>query len=260
MRPAVSCEEIGIILRGDPIMIVGKTDTGKIRQMNQDVFCHGELGEFSCYAVVCDGMGGEKAGNVASRMACDIICNRIQSGYRDGVSQNSIRDLLITAVTAANAEVYNSAKSNPEFEGMGTTTVAALVEKSTLHIAHVGDSRAYVISKNEFTQVTRDHSLVQELLEQGKISDEDAKKHPQRNLITRAVGVNSKVCIDYLETALNPGDRVLICTDGLTNNCDAADIYKTVLQHPPGEVPERLIDLANAAGGPDNITVVLLTE
>ena len=108
--------------------------------------------------------------------------------------------------------------------------------------------------------MTRDHSLVQELLEQGKISDEDAKNHPQRNLITRAVGVGSKVCIDYLETVLNPGDRVLICTDGLTNNCDPSVIYKTVLQEPPEEVPGRLIDLANDAGGPDNITAVLLVE
>ncbi len=241
-------------------MIVGKTDIGKVRQMNQDVFCYGILGESSSYAVVCDGMGGSNAGNVASKMACDIIDSRIRSGYRNDVNANEIRDLLITAVTAANAEVYDSSKSNPEFAGMGTTVVAALIENKTLHIAHVGDSRAYVVSKNEFTQVTRDHSLVQELLEQGKISDEDAKNHPQRNLITRAVGVNNRVCVDYLETALNPNDQVLICTDGLTNNCDTADIYKTVLQHPPGEVPERLIDLANAAGGPDNITVVLLSE
>lgn len=241
-------------------MIVGKTDPGRIRPMNQDVFRYGKLGERSSYAVVCDGMGGEKAGNVASQMACDTICGRVESGYRDGIDQNSIRNLLITAVTAANSEVYAAARGNPDFEGMGTTAVAALVEKRILHIAHVGDSRAYVVSKNEFTQVTRDHSLVQELLEQGKISNEDAKNHPQRNLITRAVGVGSKVCIDYLETTLNPGDRVLICTDGLTNHCDVSEIYETVLQYPPEKVPERLIDLANGAGGPDNITAVLLTE
>lgn len=241
-------------------MIVGRTDPGRIRPTNQDVFRFGKLGEASSYAVVCDGMGGEKAGNVASRLACDTICGRIESGYRDDIDQNRIRNLLITAVTAANSEVYSAAKGNSDYDGMGTTAVAALLKKRTLHVAHVGDSRAYVVSKNEFTQVTRDHSLVQELLEQGKISDEDAKNHPQRNLITRAVGVGSKVCIDYLETVLNPGDRVLICTDGLTNNCDPSVIYKTVLQDPPEEVPGRLIDLANDAGGPDNITAVLLVE
>lgn len=241
-------------------MIVGKTDIGRVRPMNQDVFASGELGDHSCYAVVCDGMGGENAGNVASRMACDIICTRIKTGFKQSVDQNRIRDLLITAVSAANAEVYHSSKSNLDFNGMGTTVIAALVDKRILHIAHVGDSRAYVIGKNEFTQVTRDHSLVQELLEQGKITDEDAKHHPQRNLITRAVGVASKVCIDYLETTLNPGDRVLICTDGLTNYCDAALIRQTVLEYPPEEVPEHLINLANEAGGPDNITAVLLAE
>ena len=228
--------------------------------MNQDVFTCAVLSKTSGYAVACDGMGGENAGNVASRIACDIIANRIQTGYHDGVDENGIRNLLITAVTAANAEVYTSAKNNPEFQGMGTTVVAALIEGRTLHIAHVGDSRAYVINENEFTQVTRDHSLVQELLEQGKISDEDARTHPQRNLITRAVGVDKRVCIDYLETTLNEGDRVLICTDGLSGSCDPSDIYKTTLRYPPEEVPERLINLANDAGGPDNITAVLLYE
>lgn len=241
-------------------MVIGKTDIGQMRQMNQDVFCTGELGTTACYAVVCDGMGGEKAGNVASRIACDLICERIRSGYREGIDQNSIRDLLITAVTAANSEVYRAAKANPDYDGMGTTAVAAIISERTLYIAHVGDSRAYVINNNEFTQVTRDHSLVQELLEQGKISDEDAKHHPQKNLITRAVGVESKVCIDYLETMLNAEDKVLICTDGLSNNCEASVLHRMVVENPPEQVPELLIDAANDAGGPDNITVVLLTD
>lgn len=241
-------------------MIVGKTDAGRMRTMNQDVFDYGTLSSDACYAVVCDGMGGENAGNVASQMACDIISNRIRTGFREGIDQNSIRNLLMSAVTAANVEVHNSAVANPEFKGMGTTVVAALLEKNTLHVAHVGDSRAYIINKNEFTQVTRDHSFVQELLEQGKISDEDAMHHPQRNLITRAVGVEKNVCIDYLETMLNADDRVLICTDGLTNSCTSSTIYNTVLNNSLEAVPERLIDLANEAGGTDNITIVLLAE
>lgn len=241
-------------------MVVGKTDTGRVRQMNQDVFCMGELNASVRFAVVCDGMGGENAGNIASRIACDLICERIRAGYRDDIDQNAIRNLLMSAVTAANVEVYRAAKSNPAYEGMGTTAVAALIDGRTLHIAHVGDSRAYIINTGEYTQVTRDHSLVQELLEQGKISDEDAKNHPQKNLITRAVGVENKVCIDYLETMLNADDRVLICTDGLSNNCEPSVIQRTVLEHPPEEVPDLLINKANAAGGPDNITVVLLTQ
>ena len=239
-------------------MIVGKTDVGRVRQMNQDVFFHDTLDDTSCFAVVCDGMGGEKAGNVASQMACDVIRQKVQGGYRSGIDQNAIRNLLITAVTAANAEVYHAAVTNLDYSGMGTTVVLAFIEGKTLHVAHVGDSRAYIINQKEFTQITRDHSVVQELLELGKISDEDAKHHPQKNLITRAVGVESSVCVDYLETTLSPGDKVLICTDGLTNNCEPSAIYQAVLNYPPEEVPGLLVDLAINAGGPDNITAVLM--
>ena len=241
-------------------MIYGKTDTGKVRDTNQDVFAQGLLGKDACYVIICDGMGGVNAGNVASNMACHLIAERIKLGYREGFDQNRVRSLLMTAVTAANVEIYHSSTLHPEYTGMGTTVIAAILQNSILHLAHVGDSRAYIINRNEFVQITRDHSLVQELLEQGKISDEDAKHHPQKNLITRAVGVSEKVCADYLETTLNDEDRVLFCTDGLTNYCDANEIYRISLESPPSNVPDYLISAANNAGGSDNITAVLLVK
>ena len=238
----------------------GKTDIGKSRKMNQDTFCLGKLSDNACYAVVCDGMGGHNAGNIASSVACDVIGKHIVQGFRDEMNANLVRNLLMSSVAAANAEVYERAQASEELLGMGTTVVAAILKGSVLHIAHVGDSRAYIVNSGEFAQMTRDHSIGQELLEAGKISDEDAKNHPQKNLITRAVGVNEQIQVDYLETMLNPDDKVLICSDGLTNSCSEEEIHGIVCKQPIDKIPQMLIDCANEHGGMDNITVVIITE
>lgn len=238
----------------------GKTDIGKARKMNQDTFCCGRFDDTSCYAVVCDGMGGHNAGNIASELACEVIGKQIAGGFRADMNENLIRDLLMSSVAAANAEVYERSKTDEELFGMGTTVVAAILNGSLLHVAHVGDSRAYIVNSGEFAQITRDHSIVQELLEAGKISDEDARNHPQKNLITRAVGVNEQIQVDYLETVLNREDRVLICSDGLTNACTEEEIHRIVADTPVAEIPQMLIDRANEHGGMDNITVVVIAE
>lgn len=238
----------------------GKTDIGKARKMNQDTFCYGTFGDTGCYAVVCDGMGGHNAGNIASKLACDIIGKQIADGFREEMNANLVRNLLMSSVAAANAEVYERSKMGEEYFGMGTTVIAAILRGSLLHIAHVGDSRAYIVNSGEFAQITRDHSIVQELLEAGKISDEDARNHPQKNLITRAVGINEQIQVDYLETMLNRDDKVLICSDGLTNSCTEEEIHRIVMDTPVADIPQKLIDRANEHGGMDNITVVIITE
>lgn len=241
--------------------ITGKSDIGKVRSANQDDYRYGRLGDGSVgYAIVCDGMGGHKAGHVASELACLEIETRLKKEYSSDMPSSAVRSMIMGAVAGANEVIYERSSRDPMYEGMGTTVVVALLAHSVLHIAHVGDSRAYIINSHEFAQLTRDHSMVQELVEAGKITDEDAKHHPQKNLITRAVGVRDKIQVDYLETVLNPQDRILICTDGLTNACEEEKIHQTVMESPYDDAPKQLIDLANEGGGPDNITVVLITE
>ncbi len=235
----------------------GRTNIGKKRQVNQDAFFIDIVSDTVGIAVVCDGMGGENGGNVASELACETAAAKLRKGYRSKMDLNSIRNLLITAVNAANAAVYARSKEDPGLSGMGTTVVAAIVTPDMAYIAHVGDSRAYIHNKDETVQVTKDHSIVQVLIEQGKLSETDAKYHPQKNLITRAVGVGSSVSVDYIEADLSPGDWVLLCTDGLTNMCTDDEIREILLQYDPGTSCDELVHLANNAGGTDNITVVI---
>lgn len=236
--------------------ITGKSDIGLVRKTNQDTFTFGQLGKNASYAIVCDGMGGENGGSVASEIACDAICSHIRQGYRSRMDANSIRNLLITAVHSANAAVYQKSASTPGLEGMGTTVVAAVMTGNMAYLAHVGDSRAYLHNTEETVRITTDHSIVQVLIDQGKLTEDAAKRHPQKNLITRAVGVEPAVDVDYTETELLTGDVLLLCTDGLTNMCDDLKMREILLQYPPAEACEQLIDAAKKAGGKDNITVV----
>lgn len=236
--------------------ISAKTDVGRVRSSNQDSYAAGEFQNGVVWAVVCDGMGGNAGGNIASSTAVKSISERITSGYRDKMTSSSIKNLLITAVTNANFEVYDAAQSNPDLSGMGTTVVAAIVTEDSFYVAHAGDSRAYIISKDEIRQITKDHSVVQDMVEKGEITPMEAIKHPRKNLITRALGVDEIIKVDFNVVDATKEDILLICTDGLTNFVDTSDIYRVVSDCNIDDVAETLVNMANDNGGGDNITAL----
>lgn len=239
--------------------IVGKSDTGLVRKTNQDAYAFSTLAENACFAVVCDGMGGANSGDVAAKTAVEIISKRITENYKKNMSVNSIKTMLTTAITNANIKIYNMAQENKDLMGMGTTVVAVVVVNSTAFVVHVGDSRAYLINSLCAFQLTRDHSMVQQLVEQGKLTEKQAKSHPEKNIITRALGVEKKVNIDYLETRISEKDIIVICTDGLTNYVDGNEIKKICMKMSPEKALDAMIEKAIEKGGTDNITSVILS-
>ena len=234
--------------------LYGQTDTGCVRPNNQDAYRVGELSQEACFAVVCDGMGGAAGGSVASTLAADTIEQRLRSGYRDEMNESSLLHLLETAVSAANALVYDEAMADVDLRGMGTTVVVAIVRGDQAYTAHVGDSRIYLIT-DTLEQLTRDHSIVQEMVEKGQLTPEEAKYHPRKHLITRAVGVDSRVSCDLQVTDLPSGAQLLLCSDGLTNMLDQDELLPILKDaDDAASIPERLIESAKQAGGHDNIT------
>lgn len=240
--------------------IVSKTDIGLVRHSNQDSYAAGEMPGGVAWAVVCDGMGGANGGNIASASAVKMISEMISSSYREGMNSNSIRTMLQSAIYSANVSIFDMAKSVESLSGMGTTVVAAVVSGSLIHVAHAGDSRAYLVSDTGMVQITKDHSVVQSMLEDGRISPDEAKMHPRKNVITRALGVEESIEIDYNEVTLGEGERLLICTDGLTNYVEPGAMIETLKNYSFDEYPEQLIKAANDGGGGDNITVVVISD
>ncbi len=236
----------------------GMTDIGRTREANQDVFYTHKFSDQAGFAIVCDGMGGQSGGHIASDMACSIISSRLIEERVGEMPSDQIRDLVVTAVSEANLDVFKKSNTEPGCKGMGTTAVLAIVSGQTAYIAHVGDSRVYYWSGGRLQQLTRDHSLVQELMEQGKISQTEMKTHPNRNMITRAVGVSLIVDIDYLEMPLHPGEKLLLCSDGLTNMVTDEAIAAVLGDDHAPVVCSRLVAMANEAGGTDNITVAVI--
>jgi len=240
--------------------IATKTDIGKVRSSNQDAYSVGELSGGAAWAVVCDGMGGASGGNIASATAVRIISEHIASSYREDMSPSSIKSMLKSAIYAANISVFDMQNSVESLAGMGTTVVVAIVSGHMAHIAHAGDSRAYLVSEAELSQITKDHSIVQNMIESGQLTPEEAKYHPRKNVITRALGVNESVDIDYNEIPIKPDQALMICTDGLTNYVDKARMIEILNKSEFSKCPQILIDEANSNGGGDNITVVLVKE
>lgn len=240
--------------------ISARTDVGIVRSNNQDSYAAGEFQNGVAWAVVCDGMGGNAGGNIASSTAVKSISERITSAYRETMTSSSIKNLLVTAITNANFEIYDMAADNLELLGMGTTVVAAIMTKNVLYVAHAGDSRAYLISQDEIRQLTRDHSVVQDLVDRGEITPEQARTHPRKNLITRALGVDESLKVDFTVEDLEGDETLLICTDGLSNMIEPLDIYRMVADNPDTEIAEILVNKANENGGEDNITVVAITR
>lgn len=230
----------------------GITDRGTVREQNQDALYH-ESKEHTATLLVCDGMGGARAGNVASALAVQAFIAALERQS----AQPDVR--LTTALAQANEQVYQCAHRNPDYRGMGTTLVAALVEGRVAHIINVGDSRAYYLSPQGIEQLTRDHSLVQDLVTRGHITPEEARTHPNKNVITRALGVDSKLKGDLFTKEMEPGSMLLLCSDGLSNMLEDQELLETVQQGGDcAQRCQRLIDRALERGARDNVTAVLL--
>lgn len=240
------------------MIIHSKIDKGIIRNSNQDAFIAGQLAENITFAIVCDGMGGANAGNIASEIAVKTVSEYLYNSFRDNMTLNDFERTLKNAISSANLLIFNKAVKDDALKGMGTTIVAAIVKDNDAIIAHVGDSRIYLLN-DEIKQLTKDHSIVQTLIENGEISPDDAKHHPRKNVITRALGVEAEVVADFDELTLNTNDTLLLCTDGLTNYVPEANIYEIFKQNDLSLVSETLVSKANENGGGDNITVVTLT-
>lgn len=238
--------------------IAGKTDIGRLRETNQDAFRIAVLSDGIGFALVCDGMGGVKGGDQASTAAKRIITSVIRENIKPGMLDDELHDLLLRAIFEANQHIYETAQQQPQYAGMGTTALAAIITPACVYIGHVGDSRLYQLHGGQFYQVTRDHSRVQEMIDLGTITPEEARLRPDRNIITRAVGIAADVDVDLLDLQLSPGDRLLLCTDGLSGLCPDREIGKILGTHPIEEVAEQLISAANNRGGYDNITVVVI--
>ena len=228
------------------------TDVGQVRQHNEDA-CVTQIGDQVCLGVVCDGMGGANAGEVASRIAADTFTQVVMAG---GFPPE---ELMRAALEDANREVYCHSWEHPECRGMGTTLVASAVMGDTAYILNVGDSRAYSIRAHEIRQITQDHSLVAELVRQGAITPEAARYHPRKNIITRALGTERSVTGDLFIHKVAPGEVILLCSDGLTNELTDQELLAIVrARHPMEESCGRLINEANSRGARDNITAVLM--
>lgn len=240
--------------------IVAKTDKGNVRDSNQDAYAVGEFSDEVVWSVVCDGMGGAAGGNIASALAVKVISDKINASYREKMRDASIKNMLDSALTAANIEVYDFAEAQPDLKGMGTTVVCAIVRDNQAYIAHAGDSRAYVISDGNIRQVTTDHSMVQDLLSRGKITAEEAEHHPNKNIITRAVGVDKNIEIDFEQIDLDDNDMLLLCTDGLSNYVSDGEILELMSDGKHYAFADRLVQKANSNGGGDNITVVIISK
>ncbi|MCR4658637.1 MAG: Stp1/IreP family PP2C-type Ser/Thr phosphatase [Lachnospiraceae bacterium] len=235
--------------------IYAKTDIGRRRDMNQDsyFFCEMPLGNLPNLFVVADGMGGHSAGDYAS------LCTVRTIEHEAMMSEDTepVR-IMKGAIEAANAEVHKKALEDESYSGMGTTVVAGCVIDDILYVANVGDSRLYIIN-DEIMQITKDHSLVEEMVRSGELSKDEARSHPDRNIITRAVGVLDDIDIDFFEVDLREGDILLLCSDGLTNMVEEEEILKIVSESEDLKgCADRLIKMANHNGGKDNVTVILV--
>lgn len=238
--------------------IVGKTDRGLIRQHNEDVFAYGSFDDGVNWSLVCDGMGGIHGGRIASSVATDMISEKIKKCYSKAMPVSSLENLLLSAIATANVAVYDRGSVDDDLRGMGTTVVAAVVKNNEACIAHVGDSRAYKISNGSIEQITKDHSLVQEMLDKGQITREEFETTPIKNIITRALGIGEEVDIDFDFVCINEDEALILCSDGLSGLVSDREILETYLNNDFESLADRYIDLANANGGRDNITVVVM--
>ena len=237
----------------------GLSDPGCVRQQNQDAYQITQLDRSTVLAVLCDGMGGAKSGNVASSLASDVFVQEVKRSWTSSMDPDKIDQMLRGAVKLANFTVYDQSRQFEEFTGMGTTLVAALIHGKRITVVNVGDSRAYHVGKDGIRQVTTDHSLVQMMVQRGELTPERARTYPGKNFITRAIGTEPIVECDVFHMNAERGDSLLLCSDGLSNMMDDQEILFEVVhgvnkQH----CCKRLLDIAKTRGAPDNVTSVLV--
>ncbi len=244
----------------------GMTDIGLTRKENQDAYAvqfSEETGFTVC--VVCDGMGGPGGGKLASELAVDSFLSSCLANLRREMGVDKVREVAEFAVSAANTAVYERSRAKPNLRGMGTTLVSAIIRDGQALISNVGDSRAYLIRcggpQRGISRVTRDHSLVERLVERGDITEEEARSHPHRNLITRALGPDPDILSDSYEVRLESGDYLLLCTDGLIETATDQEMEREVLEGgDENTCLDRLLEIARSQGAPDNLTAVLLRQ
>lgn len=234
----------------------GITDKGAVRTQNQDGFYVDIPSEQLAVGVVCDGMGGAKAGNIASLVAVETFVEALQNGAQGEEEPPAV---LAKAAEAANAAVYHRACTEPDCRGMGTTMVAVLMVEHTAYLLNIGDSRAYHMNEESgITRLTRDHSVVEDMVARGDITPEEARNHPRKNLITRALGSEERIRADLYEKELQTGDFLLLCSDGLSNIVsDQEMLYEAIHGGEPADCCRRLLEIAMSRGAPDNVTAVL---
>ncbi len=235
------------------------TDVGAVRRQNQDAFRVEQPRPGQALVTVCDGMGGARAGNIASELAVGAFGDKVLELLADPERAGEPGAVLLEAVEAANQVVCARADTDPDCLGMGTTLVAALVTEERCHLVNVGDSRAYLASDEGIRRITRDHSLVEDLVRRGEITPEQARNHPQTNLITRALGAAETARPDLYQEPYTPGAFLLLCSDGLSNMVtDQEMLYEIIHGGEPSDCCKRLLDTALSRGAPDNVTAVLL--
>ena len=236
----------------------GMTDAGNLRPQNQDAYALVSLGHDRALMVVCDGMGGAKSGNVASNMAIDVFVGEIRRSQKLAVNPERAEKILRAALELANKAVFEQSQLGEEYSGMGTTLVAALILKNTAVIINVGDSRAYHFTPTGVKLVTRDHSIVEMMVQRGELTREQAKSYPGKNLITRAVGTEPEVEADVFVQELRRDDCLLQCSDGLSNEmADQEMLFEVAHGVRRSDCCQRLLNIAKTRGAPDNVTVTL---
>ncbi len=240
--------------------LFGVTDVGCHRKDNQDSFVLRQLDDYTAMLVVCDGMGGYQAGNVASSAAVEAFAAAVEEEFKNGAHDDPEwwEELLLHACERANQQVFDLAQNHIDYQGMGTTLVAALALPGESYVVNVGDSRCYLIENGMIQQVTVDHSLVQLLVDRGEITAEEARVHPKKNLITRALGVERKVDCDLLRVETGSGSLLLLCSDGLSNMLsDRVLLQKALEETDVEQLGQSLLKMTLELGAPDNVTVVL---
>jgi protein phosphatase len=243
------------------LQATGLTDRGKVRNNNEDRFLIID-DEVLHLIAVADGMGGHAAGEIASSLAVESVRSYLAEKREDIIDRakdkRPLSSFLKEMLSYANAVVYSAGEENPEYAGMGTTMTLVLSAAGSDWLAHIGDSRAYLLRNNHILSLTEDHTLVAQLVKTGEIQANDAGKHPQRHILTRALGTDKKACFDIKQLALQPKDRLILCTDGLHGYVDEPEILSIAARHNDREeIVRLLVAKANEKGGMDNITVIV---
>lgn len=234
------------------------TDTGLIRKENQDAYTVQTLDSYSV-CIVCDGMGGTYGGQLASSIAVKTFEQELRQIIKAGMTVQQLEQAADYCVSQANTAIRKAASEDTAYENMGTTLVAAIARDDMALICNVGDSRAYLISRGGICQITKDHSLVEDLVESGDLTPEEAKHHPQRNLITRALGPDETVEMDGFPVSWDKGEFILLCSDGLVNTVtDQEILFEVIHSNDLDGCLNRLLSLAKQRGAPDNVTAVLM--